>query len=145
MNKRIRYILFLSFLVVYISSCTFNSTDETIQEESSIYSTIIDSVFDDSYSTIFIEEDTRSIIRFIKKSTFSEELFNKDPEEYFEYLFTEKKSKIDKDLIPKYIAANRLNRTLKEKYTPNRNYVFLPYKIIYFYIFDEPVKSKICK
>jgi len=140
MKKKI-LITFLLALVGY-SGFSCSRIDENLNEdEVLIYSTIIDSLFDNSYEEVFINDSTLSLIRFIQKNSLSEHLFGKKPVEYVHSFFKEKECVINEGLIEPYIANNR------EKYSVSkleliRKHKFVPYISIYAYTKGYTPKNK---
>ena len=123
----------LILILLFTLSCSFHSETEKNQEETLVYSAIIDSVFNDSLIYIFVEDSTHSLVRYITKNTFSEELFGKDPEQYFIDLFNEKNSDINQSLIKAYIENNRHDLYLADTLKINRINEFVPFMDIYAY------------
>lgn len=100
-------------------------------DEIFIYSAIIDSLFNDSYEKVFINEKTLSVMRFIKKTSLSEHLFEEEPAEYFRKFFLEKKCVVSEELIENYIEFNRQKFPLFDKLKLNREIGYAPHLSIY--------------
>jgi hypothetical protein len=143
MKKNIVILFVFIVVTMQISGCLFNSgVEQNLNaEEVLIYSIIVDSVFNDTYKTIFIDDSTRSLIRFITKSTFSENLFGEEPVEYFKSFFEKKKCDVKKILIKDYVKNNRSKYFLRKNFIPKREHRYLPYRSIYLYKYQKIKKQ----
>ena len=133
MHKYLTVLIFI--LPVLLQLCACSSVEKNLNEdEKIIYTMIIDSVFNDTYKIIHINDSTHSLVRYIIKGSFSETLFDKEPEEYYRSFFIEKNCSIGDDLIESFIKNNRTSYYITKNYKPDRNYKYVNYLSIYYYL-----------
>ena len=127
--------LFSLLLLVILLSCSFERGHKQIlDDEKQIYSVIIDSLYNDSYDLIFIEDSSHSINQYIQKNLFSEILFGQELDEYYSSFFKKKQCDYDMELVHDFIDNNRLNYFMPGNYSPGRNFKYVTYSNIYYYI-----------
>jgi len=132
MLKYISAFIFIS--VLWLTRCT-DVVDENLNiDEQKIYTMIIDSVFNDSYKMVHINDSTNSLLQYTIKNTFSETLFDKKPDEYYRSFFEEKNCHINDDLIKSFIHNNRKKYYIPKNYRPVRDHKFVNYLSIYYYL-----------
>jgi len=133
MQKIIIILFFILPSMIYLSNCS-GVDDNLNEDEQIIYTMIIDSIFNDTYRIIHINDSTHSLLRYIIKNTFSETLFNQEPQEYYGSFFKERNCLINEDLIKTFIRNNRKQYYIPENYKPDRDHKFVNYLSIYYFI-----------
>jgi hypothetical protein len=133
MQKYTIGLLFILPVILHLTNCS--GVDENLcEDEKIIYTMIIDSVFNDSYKIININDSTHSLVRYISQNVFSETLFGEKPETYFKSLFEKKKCTVNKSLIGAFIENNRNKYYIPKNYKPGRDHKYVNYLSIYYYL-----------
>jgi len=126
-------LIFILPSMILLSGCS-GVVEHLDEDEQIIYAMIIHSVFNDTYKVIHINDSTHSLIRYIIKNTFSETLFNQEPEEYYRSFFKEKNCTINNGLIEAFIQNNRKQYYIPKNFKPDRDHKFVNYLSIYYYL-----------
>ncbi len=129
--------IFILFIPVFILMVSCAGEQVPDAREQQIFSFIIDSVFNDSYQTVAILDSSMSVMRFATKTTFSEDLFGREPLPYLLSLFREKGCRPDKALLEAFIERNKGKYPLAERYKPGRNYIFTSYRSVYDFMYGS--------
>ena len=143
--KPIIILIYIIPLILTFSSCS--EVDQGLtKDEQTIYTMIIDSVFDETYKILYINDSTHSLVRYTIKNIFSETLFGKPPKEYYRSFFKEKNCNIDDDIVETFIENNCKQYYIPENYQPGRDHKFVNYLSIYYYLrAGDSYKNKLAR
>ncbi len=125
----------LAALVLLLLSCADENYPDA--DEQQIFSYLIDSVFNESYSTVVILDSTMSVMRFATKTTFSEDLFGQEPLPYLISFFQKKECRPDKALLKAFTEQNREKYLLAGRYQPQRNHIYASYRSVYDFMYGS--------
>ena len=100
-------ILFFTFSVLLLSSCSiFESKERMYEDELLVYREIFAFLSDSVPCRIYLENDSRSILHYVTESTFSRDLYGKDPHQYLAGFFAEKHFDVPGNLINAFMDMN---------------------------------------